>query len=411
MTNKKVIVIGGGPAGLMAAGKAAENAEVIILEKNNKIGRKLVITGKGRCNITNNCDVQAFISNVPTNPRFLYSAINNFTPQDAIAFFEENGLQVKTERGNRVFPMSDKAVDVADTLYKYVTNANCRIEKADVKSLIIEDNAVKGCVDTNGKKYYADSVIVACGGMSYPLTGSTGYGYVLARQAGHTVTEIKPSLVPLESEDSFCKDMQGLSLRNVQVSVVDNSSNKEIYSDFGELLFTHFGLSGPTVLSASTHMKKMQKGRYKVVIDLKPALSYEQLDMRIQRDFTKNINKAISNSLGELLPKKMIPVILLRWGISFDKKCNSITKQERSVLVHLMKNFDVLISGFRPVEEAIITSGGVKISEINPKTMESKLISGLYFAGEVIDVDGYTGGFNLQIAYSTGVLAGKNSSI
>lgn len=407
----KVLVIGGGPAGLMAAGAAAENGcEVTILEKNDRVGRKLLITGKGRCNITNNCHMNTFIENIPVNGRFLYSAVSHFTPGDAIAFFEGLGIPTKTERGNRVFPVSDKAVDVVDGLHGYVTGLGCKIKKGTADSLLIQDGRATGCITSGGETYRADKVIIACGGKSYPLTGSTGDGYRLARQAGHTITEIKPSLVPLESGDRSCKEMQGLALKNISLKIVNTETGKEIYKDFGELLFTHFGISGPTVLSASSHMKQITENKYTAVIDLKPALSAEQLDKRIQRDFGENINKAVANSLGGLLPRKMIPVIIKKWGIDPAKQCNSVTKEERGKLTALLKGFSVPVSGFRPIEEAIVTSGGVSVGQISPKTMESKLLDNLYFAGEVMDVDGYTGGFNLQICYSTGVLAGQSAS-
>lgn len=410
MISKKVVVIGAGAAGLMAAGTAAElGAKVTLIEKNARIGRKIMITGKGRCNLTNNCDVQTFISNVPVNGRFLYSAINNFTPSDVMSFFEALGLELKTERGNRVFPVSDKAVDVVDTLRGFVTDRGVRIVNDTAKALIIEDGYAAG-VKCENADYFADAVIVCCGGKSYPLTGSTGDGYTFARQAGHTVTELKPSLVPLESGDGECKSMQGLALRNVALKIIENNSKKEVYSDFGEMLFTHFGLSGPMILSASSHIRDITKGKYTAVIDLKPALSFEQLDKRLQNEFRLNSNKDVSNSFSKLLPRKIIIPVLKRWGVPFDKKCNVITKEERRALCELLKGFTVDISAFRPIEEAIVTSGGVKTSEINPKTMESKLINGLYFAGEVIDCDAYTGGFNLQIAWCTGRLAGENSA-
>lgn len=410
MITKKVVVIGAGAAGLISAGACAENdASVTIIEKNKRVGRKIMITGKGRCNVTNNCDVQTFINNVPVNGRFLYSAINAFTPQDTIDFFEEQGLELKTERGNRVFPMSDKALDVVDTLNNYVTDLGCTMVNDTAKALIIEDGEVIG-VKCENNTYYADSVIICCGGKSYPLTGSTGDGYLLAKQAGHTVTELKPSLVPLESKDSECKSMQGLALKNVALKIVDTNSKKAVYEDFGEMLFTHFGISGPMVLSASSHIRDISEGKYVAEIDLKPALTFEQLDKRLQNDFRDNSNKDVSNSFSKLLPRKIIVPVLKRWGVPFDKKCNSITKEERRALCEILKAFTIEISGFRPIEEAIITSGGVKTSEINPKTMESKLVKGLYFAGEVIDCDAYTGGFNLQIAWSTGRLAGTNAS-
>lgn len=410
MISKKVVVIGAGASGLMAAGFAAENgAKVTLIEKNKRVGRKIMITGKGRCNVTNNCDVQNFIRNVPVNGRFLYSALNSFTPQDAIDFFEQLGLQLKTERGNRVFPMSDKAVDVVDTLHDFVIDKGCKIVCDNAVSLIIENNEIIG-VKCENETYYSDSIIVCCGGESYPLTGSTGDGYTLARQAGHTVTELKPSLVPLESKNRDCKSMQGLSLKNVSLKIVDNKSQKTVFSDFGEMLFTHFGMSGPMILSASSQIRDISDGKYTAVIDLKPALTPEQLDKRLQNDFRENSNKDISNSFSKLLPRKIIVPVLKRWGVPFDKKCNSVTKEERRKLCEILKEFTVEISGFRPIEEAIITSGGVKTSEINPKTMESKLVKGLYFAGEVIDCDAYTGGFNLQIAWSTGRLAGVSAA-
>lgn len=410
MISKKVIVIGAGAAGLMAAGTAANlGAKVTLIEKNKKVGRKIMITGKGRCNLTNNCDNMTFINNVPVNGRFLYSAINNFSSADVMDFFESLGLGLKTERGNRVFPCSDKAADVVDTLYAFVKNSGVNIVNDTAKALVLEDGYAAG-VKCEENTYYADSVIICCGGKSYPLTGSTGDGYTLAKQAGHTVTELKPSLVPLMSPDAECKSMQGLSLKNVALKIVDNNSKKEVYSDFGEMLFTHFGISGPIVLSASSHIRDITEDKYTAVIDLKPALDYAQLDKRLQNEFRINSNKDVSNSFSKLLPRKIIIPMLKRWGVPFDKKCNAITKEERRLLCGILKGFTLKISGFRPIEEAIITSGGVKTSEINPKTMESKLVSSLYFAGEVIDCDAYTGGFNLQIAWSTGKLAGENSA-
>ena len=407
MMQKKVVVVGAGAAGMMAAGTAAEfGASVTLLEKNPRVGRKIMITGKGRCNLCNNCDIPTFINNVPTNGRFLYSAIHHFSPEDTMAFFENLGLPLKTERGNRVFPVSEKAVDVVDALRNYVTNNGVRIVNDTAKALLTENGEAVG-VKSERETYYADSVIICCGGKSYPLTGSTGDGYTLAKQAEHTVTELKPSLVPLESSDPECKSMQGLSLRNVSLTIIDNYSNKEIYSDFGEMLFTHFGISGPMVLSASSHIREMPDGRYTAVIDLKPALSAEQLDKRLQNDFRENANRDVSNAFSKLLPRKIIVPVLKRWGVPFDKKCNVITREERHALCGILKGFTVPLSGFRPIEEAIVTSGGVRTAELNPKTMESKLVHGLYFAGEVIDCDAYTGGFNLQIAWSTGRLAGE----
>ncbi len=407
--NAKVLVVGAGAAGLMAAGAAAEcGANVTLIEKNPRVGRKIMITGKGRCNVCNNCDVQTFIANVPVNGRFLYSAVNAFTPRDTMEFFESIGVPLKTERGNRVFPQSDRAVDVVDALRGYVKQSGVKLVQDTALELLTEDGAAVG-VRCTGNTYYSDAVIVCCGGKSYPLTGSTGDGYTLARQAGHTVTELKPSLVPLESPDPDCKSMQGLALKNVALKIIDNNSKKEIYTDFGEMLFTHFGLSGPMILSASSHIRNMRQGQYTAVIDLKPALTPEQLDKRLQSDLNANHNRDVSNAFSKLLPRKMIVPVLRRWGVPFDKKCNVITREERRALAELLKHFTVPIGGFRPIEEAIITSGGVKTSELNPKTMESKLLHGLYFAGEVIDCDAYTGGFNLQIAWSTGRLAGASA--
>ncbi len=404
-----IIVIGGGAAGLMAAGAAAElGATVRVFEKNKRVGRKLCITGKGRCNVTNNCSVSDFIENVNTNPRFMYSAINNFDCVDTINFFEDLGLPLKTERGNRVFPESDKATDVVAALEKYVYSNGVKINSFEtVKKLIIENDTVKGVITSSGREYFADAVIVATGGKSYPLTGSTGDGYNFARQAGHTVIKPEASLVPLVCCDTSledCKDMQGLALKNVGVKFIIGS--KTIYSDFGELLFTHFGLSGPTILSASAHYKIKDSKDAIVSIDLKPALTAEKLNERILRDFDKYKNREISNSLSDLLPSSMIPVILKRLSFSSSTRCNSITKEMRYELINLLKDLRFEICGTRPVDEAIITRGGVKTSEIDPATMESKICKGLYFCGEVIDVDAYTGGFNLQIAFSTGKLAG-----
>ena len=410
MVSKKVIVIGAGAAGMMAAGTAAQlGAKVTLLEKNPRVGRKIMITGKGRCNVTNRCDVPAFISNVPVNGRFLYSAASHFPPEDVMSFFESLGVPLKTERGNRVFPVSDKAVDIVDALRTFVLDSGVTLINEAAKALILENGEAIG-VKGEGERYYADSVIVACGGKSYPLTGSTGDGYLLAKQAGHTIVPLKPSLVPLESSDTDCKSMQGLSLKNVSLKIIDNYSNKEIYSDFGEMLFTHFGISGPMVLSASSHIREMPPNRYRAVIDLKPALTEEQLDKRLQKEFLQNANRDVSNAFSGLLPRKIIIPVLKRWGVPFDKKCNVVTREERHALCGLLKGFTIPLTGFRPLEEAIITSGGVNTAELNPKTMESKLIAGLYFAGEVIDCDAYTGGFNLQIAWCTGRLAGENAA-
>lgn len=410
MSSKSVIVVGGGAAGLMAAITAAQNgANVIIIEKNEKIGRKILITGKGRCNITNFCDNDEFISNIPTNPRFMYSAINAFATYDTIAFFEELGVSTKVERGNRVFPVSDKASDVADALRKSALDSGCKIITDTVVALLHQDGRVVG-VKTEKQKYYSDRVIVCTGGKSYPKTGSTGDGYKFAKSVGHKVVSPIASLVPLVSDDASCKALQGLALKNVAVSVYDNNDGKEIYSDFGELIFTHFGLSGPTVLSASAHMKDINKTSYTVHIDMKPALDEKTLDKRLLKDFAKFINKDICNSLFELMPKSLIPVVLDICNIDPHTKCNSITQKQRESIVNTLKDFTVKVKGFRPIDEAIITCGGVSVNEIDPKTMKSKIADNLYFAGEVIDVDAYTGGFNLQIAFSTGYLAGLHSS-
>ena len=403
-----VLVIGGGAAGLMAAGTAAQSGKkTLLLERNARTGRKLLLTGQGRCNVTNNCpDIGELISNVPENGRFLYSAFSRFMPYDTMSFFENLGVPLKTERGNRVFPVSDKAVDIADALYDFINNNSVILRQARVKKLLIKDAAVNGVTDENGNDYFADSVIIATGGLSYPKTGSDGDGYKLAAQAGHNIIEPKPSLVALNAHDGFCSALQGLSLKNISIKVSDTDKQKVIYTDFGEMLFTHFGVSGPVILSASSHMREMKPKKYVISIDLKPALSPEKLDARILRDFSENINKNFINALDSLLPKKLVPVVVKRSGIPASTKANQITKKQRAALAELLKNFTVTITGFRPIDEAVITSGGVKVSEIDPKTMESKLVGGLFFAGEVIDVDAYTGGFNLQIAFSTGYLAG-----
>lgn len=410
MKSKKVIVVGGGAAGLFCAGIAAQNgADVLLFEKNEKTGRKLLITGKGRCNITNFCDNEEFISNIPTNPRFMYSAINAFSTYDTVAFFEEIGVPIKVERGNRVFPVSDKAMDVCDALRNFVLSNGAKIITENVKGLIREENKVIG-VKTQNDSYFADSVVVATGGKSYPRTGSTGDGYAFAKSVGHKVINPTPSLVPLVSDDSYCKELQGLSLKNVSIKVTDNKKNSLVYSDFGEMLFTHFGLSGPMILSASAHMRDMKECGYTVHIDFKPALDEETLSNRLLKDFSKFINKDICNSLFELIPKSFIPVLLDVCDIDPRTKCNSITSKQRKAMVSNLKDFKVSIKDFRPIDEAIITCGGVCVNEIDPKTMKSKIAENLYFAGEVIDVDAYTGGFNLQIAFSTAYLAGMNAA-
>ena len=410
MNAPEIIVIGAGPAGMMAAGSAAEaGARVTLIEKNARPGRKLSITGKGRCNITNYCDTDEFIAHLTANPRFMYSALNGFSCYDAVAFFEDHGLSTKVERGNRVFPASDRAQDVTDTLIRYINDAGVLIRQTQAQSLVIGDGAVKG-VDTSDGRLSCDAVIVACGGMSYRATGSTGDGYRFAKAAGHTVTPLLPSLIPLVSTDADIPQLQGLSLRNVAIAVKDNMTGEEAYRDFGELLFTHFGLSGPVILSASAHMRSMSPGRYTVTIDLKPALDPETLDRRLLRDLSEYANKDIVNALPALVPKSLIPVILRRADVGEHTKCHAVTAAQRRALRDTLKALSFVIRSFRPINEAIVTHGGVDVREIDPRTMQSKLVDGLYFAGEVLDLDAYTGGFNLQIAYSTGRLAGLSAA-
>lgn len=408
--SKTCLVIGGGAAGLIASGTAAANGvDVTVIERNDRVARKVMITGKGRCNVTNNCTmINELVENVPTNGRFLHSAFSSFMPYDTMELFENEGVELKIERGERVFPVSDKAVDIVDALERFSTKNGAKRIKGRVTKLIVEDGQVKGVELEDSSTLYADSVIIATGGVSYPLTGSTGDGYELAKAAGHMIVEPKPSLVPLVCHEGFCMDLQGLSLRNIAISVMDTEKYKEVYHDFGEMIFTHFGVSGPVILSASTHMKDMKERKYEIHIDLKPGLTYEQLDARVQRDFLENSNRNFINALDKLLPKKIVPVIVKLTGIKPSTKVNQVTKEMRARLVNVLKDLKVTVLGFRPIEEAIVTSGGVNVKEIDPKTMQSKLCKGLYFAGEVIDVDAYTGGFNLQIAFSTGHLAGKN---
>ena len=408
MSRRKVAVIGGGAAGMMAAIFAARHGDAVtVFEKNAKIGRKLYITGKGRCNLTNNCDSKTVIENTPTNGRFLYSALNRFSPADTMRFFEENGLPLKTERGHRVFPVSDKAADVVDTLLHTAKREGVQITFQRVDELLIKDGTVIG-LKTGTKELPFDKVIVACGGCSYPLTGSTGDGYRFARQAGHTVTTLKPSLVPLETEEIIPAEMVQLLLKNVALTVIDTrQGGKKLYTDFGELQFMRYGVAGAVMLSASAHMKEMSPERYRLLIDLKPALSEEKLEARLLREINARHRETVSSLLRSLLPAAMLMLFLSKAGLSPDKNCSEITRTERRQLLMLLKAFPLTVKGFRPIEEAIVTSGGVSVREIDPKTMASKLVKGLYFAGEVIDIDAYTGGFNLQCAFATGVLAGE----
>ena len=402
-----VVVIGGGPAGLFSAAIAAKNGnKVILIDKNEVLARKLRITGKGRCNVTNSADISDFIGMVCSNPNFMYSAFYSFTNEDLINFFENAGVPLKEERGGRIFPVSDSAKDVANALIKYAKDNGVVFIKDAVTKVMQENNIICGVLTKTAKKIDCSRVIVATGGASYTLTGSTGDGYKFAKELGHTVVTPYPSLIPLVIQEDYVKDLQGLSLKNVAVKVTKGT--KCIYEDFGEMIFTHYGLSGPVILSASSNLKNIENSGYKISIDLKPALTFEQLDKRIQRDFEKNINKNFSNSLDELLPSKMIDTIIKLSGIDPYIKVHQINKQQRTELCNLLKNFTLTVTGVRPIEEAIITRGGISTKEINPSTMESKIIEGLFFCGEVIDVDAYTGGFNLQIAFSTAYLAGSN---
>ena len=410
MDANKVIIIGGGAAGLFAAISAAENgADVTLLEKNDRCGKKLRITGKGRCNVTNDCSTEEFLQNVPTNPRFLYSALSVLSTQDVKDFFESEGVPLKTERGRRVFPVSDKAQDIVSALVSACIARGVKIINEKVLSLIISDNTVKG-VATDCGEHLADAVIICTGGRSYTRTGSDGDGYTFAKAAGHTVTPLLPSLVPIVCAGKLCPSLQGLSLKNVSLSITDKNTKKEIYSDFGEMMFTHFGITGPMVLSASAHIPDISSGRYEAHINLKPALDEKTLDARILSDFSKYSNKDLINALDDLLPKKLIPVVVSLSKTDPRKKINSITREERQSLIDVIRDLRLSLTGFRPLEEAIITKGGVSVKEIDPKTMASKKCAGLYFAGEVIDVDAYTGGFNLQIAFSTGKLAGRSAA-
>ncbi len=391
---------------MMCSAVAAERGlDVILLEPNKLLGRKVRITGKGRCNVTNNCDIKEFLNNIPGDGRFLYSALNRLSPRDTMALFEDHGLKLKTERGNRVFPVSDNANDVAGTLTRWLTRAGARHVRSSAVRILTENGHVCG-VETDGGRISCRAAVICTGGMSYPLTGSAGAGYRLAKELGHSITPCRPSLVPLESEDGYCAEMQGFSLKNVTLSAYEN--DKLIYRELGEMLFTHFGVSGPLVLSASSHMRNWGGSRYRLSIDLKPALDEKKLDARLLRDFEKYANRDFSNALCDLAGKAMIPVLVKLSGIPADEKVNSITRQQRHELLRLFKEFPVSVSSPRPIDEAIVTSGGVSTKEINPRTMESKLVNGLYFAGEVMDLDAYTGGFNLQIAWSTAFVAANS---
>ncbi len=407
---KSVAVIGGGAAGMRAAAAAAKcGARVTLFEKNKILGKKLRITGKGRCNVTNDCQLNEFMANIPANSRFLWSALSRFSPEKTKELFEGLGVPLKTERGKRVFPVSDLAGDIAGAMIKDCRASGVDIVHEKVLAVDIADGRVNGVITETGK-YGFDSVIVCTGGLSYPGTGSDGDGYKFAKAAGHHVTDLEPSLVPIVCDGNICAEMQGLSLKNVSLAILRCDSGKIVFEDFGEMLFTHFGLSGPMILSASAHIPDIKPGAYEARIDLKPALDEAKLDTRVLSDFQKYANRDFQNALDDLLPQKMIPVVVKLSGIDPYKKVNSVTREERRQLVGLLKCFKIKLCGFRPIDEAIITRGGVDVKEINPKTMESKLVSGLYFAGEVLDVDGYTGGFNLQIAFSTGTLAGESAA-
>lgn len=402
----ELVVIGGGAAGMMCAYNAAQRGmSVVLVDPNRQLGRKVRITGKGRCNVTNNCDIKEFMRNIPGDGRFLYGALNRFSSADTIAFFESHGLPLKTERGNRVFPVSDNANDVAGLMARLCERSGVTLIRSTAKKILTEGGAVSAVVTEEGT-IACRAAAVCTGGLSYPLTGSNGAGYRFARELGHTVTETRPSLVPLESEDDYCSQMQGFSLKNVTLSAYEDE--RLIYKELGEMLFTHFGVSGPLVLSASSHMRNFGRAKYRLEIDLKPALDEKKLDARILRDFEKYSNKEFKNALADLAGHTMIPVLVRLSGIPEDTKVNSITREQRMRLLRLFKAFPVSISGTRPIDEAIVTAGGVSTKEIDPRTMGSKLVQGLYFAGEVLDLDGYTGGFNLQIAWSTGFVAGNS---
>ncbi len=405
----EIIVIGGGAAGMMAAITATRRgAGVTLLEPNERLGKKLNITGKGRCNVTNDCDQETLMANIPGNGRFLYSALTRFTPQDAMAFFEALGVPLKVERGNRVFPVSDRSFDISGALERELRRLRVRILRERAAEITAEDGRVTG-VQTDRQHHPADAVVLATGGVSYPGTGSTGDGYAMAAALGHTIVPPRGSLVPLESGDADCAAMQGLSLRNVEATVL-NGKNKPVFREFGEMLFTHFGVSGPLMLSASAHLRRWDKEQYRLSIDLKPALDQQKLDSRILRDIGENPNRDMANILSGLVHRSMVPVLLRRLALPEGEKANSLTKEQRRALVQELKHFTVSLTGPRPVAEAIVTAGGVKVGDVVPGTMASKLAEGLYFAGEILDVDAYTGGFNLQIAWATGYLAGLSAA-
>ena len=407
---RRIAVIGAGAAGMMAAITAAEaGANVTLFERNDRVGKKLRITGKGRCNVTNNCDNNEFLTNVPTNPRFLYASLSRFSTADTMAFFEEAGVPLKTERGKRVFPVSDRAADIVSAMEKKCREAGVTVVHRRVRGLLVQDGRICGLRYGESEEAF-DAVIVCTGGRSYSMTGSDGDGYRFATEAGHTVTPLHPSLVPLVAEGRLCASLQGLSLKNVSLTIKLTQSQKTVYEDFGEMLFTHYGLTGPLVLSASAHLSDITPGKYEALIDLKPALDEKTLDARILSDFSKYQNRDLINALDDLLPQKMIAPYIGLCGIDPRKKVNSITREERERMVHVLKGIRVGLIGFRPIEEAIVTRGGVSVKEVDPKTMQSKLVEGLYFAGEVLDVDAYTGGFNLQIAFSTATVAGTSAA-
>lgn len=410
LMSKKVIVIGAGAAGLMCAGKCAERGhDVTLFEKNSRVGRKLMITGKGRCNVTNYCtSVSELLENIPENGKFLYSAFGKCMPCDIMTFFEDMGAPLKVERGNRVFPESDKAVDIVDALKRYVDRTGVNIINLTVKDIITENGKAVGVTAENGSSYYADAVVVATGGLSYPLTGSTGDGYKFAEKTGHTVTPLRPSLVGLKCQEGWCEGAAGLSLKNVALKIEDTVKSKIIYTDFGEMLITHVGVSGPMILSGSAHLRNMENGRYILHIDLKPALSEEKLEARLIRELSENGSKAVKSAVLTLVPSSIVGVILKKSGLAGSEKCGNITKTARQQLLRTLKDLTLTVKDFCPIDEAIVTSGGVSVKDIDPKNMMSKKIQDLYFIGEVIDVDGYTGGFNLTIAFSTGYLAGMS---